>query len=193
MEEKHRRFAAAFILQIANLGSIEIMWEIVAQNIASYIATDGDPAMLASSFGDIASRVGALLNEGGIWDELMPGPVRDEPTWDKLMAVMNHLLENNEGDDLAISLRSGQAVRWHGESVGIIRPAENIVLDYPVILRRGEGDGQTSMYAPGAEFFVDEHGRFWVKFKPKNGYNIGKEHMWPISGDRTFEVVRDDA
>lgn len=56
----------------------------------------------------------------------------------------------------------------------------NIKLDYRVIINYGE-----SMYiAPSCEVFLDEHNIQWVKFFPKNGPNINREHMI-----RTSEVV----
>lgn len=49
----------------------------------------------------------------------------------------------------------------------------NIKLDYPVIIKHAND----SYYAPSCEVFMDEHNVQWVKFTPKNGYNIGKEHI----------------
>lgn len=54
------------------------------------------------------------------------------------------------------------------------RSAENIKLEYPVIIRYVD----EQYHAPlGAEFFMDEHGIQWVKFYPNNGYQRGKEHI----------------
>lgn len=52
--------------------------------------------------------------------------------------------------------------------------AVNIILPYPIYITRGE---DTWACPQGAEFFTDEHGIQWVKFRPRNGYHIGKEHM----------------
>lgn len=57
---------------------------------------------------------------------------------------------------------------------------ENIELDYPLTIHHGE-DG---FNAHGAEVFMDEFGVEWVKFRPTNGYQRGKEHMV-----RTDQVV----
>jgi hypothetical protein len=62
-----------------------------------------------------------------------------------------------------------------------MEPNENIVLEYPVIVRHGD----EAYSAPrGCEVFMDEHNVQWVKFVPNNGYQRGKEHMV-----RTSEVV----
>lgn len=50
---------------------------------------------------------------------------------------------------------------------------ENIKLEYPVIIKYGED----AYYADRCEFFMDEHSIQWVKFRPRNGYHSGKEHM----------------
>lgn len=58
--------------------------------------------------------------------------------------------------------------------------SNNTRLPYPVIIKYGE-----SMYvAPMCEVFLDKHSIQWVKFFPKNGPNINREHMI-----RTSEVV----
>lgn len=61
---------------------------------------------------------------------------------------------------------------------------ENIKLNYRVIINHGND----SYFAPGAEFFLDEHGVQWVKFFPHNGYHVGKQHI--IRTDQCF-VIRD--
>jgi len=61
---------------------------------------------------------------------------------------------------------------------------ENIELDYPLIVLRGEGEDREQLHAHGAEVFMDEFGVEWVKFRPTNGYQRGKEHMV-----RTDQVV----
>lgn len=69
----------------------------------------------------------------------------------------------------------------------------NIVLNYPLIVNFAVGEDQVSYFSPdGAEFFVDEHDLQWVKFKPSNGYQHGKEHMvrTDIEG---FMIVKDEA
>jgi len=62
---------------------------------------------------------------------------------------------------------------------------KNIKLDYPVIIKYGED----AYYADRAEVFMDEHGVQWIKFKPRNGYQIGKEHMLRT---QLITVIRND-
>jgi hypothetical protein len=50
---------------------------------------------------------------------------------------------------------------------------ENIVLDYPVIVKIGDEE----YHAKRIEFFQDEHGFQWAKFDPSNGYHAGHQHM----------------
>jgi hypothetical protein len=64
--------AVYHILELAQQGRFEV---VVAQMIASLIyCGDFTPAQTASLVADIWERVGGLLNEGGIWDGLLPGP-----------------------------------------------------------------------------------------------------------------------
>jgi hypothetical protein len=181
--EKHRRFAAAFIMQLANLGSIDFMWEVIAQTIASYISTNCDIEMFAGAYSHIFNRVHELLDVHSgakIWDELVPGPVRDEPDWDVLMGGFERLMS----DPSSINKLIDEVVQ------GKLYP--NIVLDYKVILRRYEDDSPIELYAHSAEFFADEHNIQWVKFTPKNSVHHGKEHMWRTDSPG-FAVIRDAA
>jgi hypothetical protein len=71
------------------------------------------------------------------------------------------------------------------EACNMIDVEQNIKLEYPVIIKYGPD----AFYADGAEFFMDEHGHQWVKFFPKNGYHIGKEHMLRT---QFITVIRND-
>lgn len=168
------RFMAAVGITIANLGSPDIMWEFMAQFIASLLVC-GDPTALelASINESIAGKVASLLDESGaIWPEFIPGPVRDEPTWDGLLATVQNLMDG--------TLTSATVVA--GETPQLKH--ENIKLDYPLTLHRTIDGEEEKLYArDGAEFFMDEHGLQWVKFVASNGYDHGKEHMWRTDCD----------
>jgi hypothetical protein len=66
--------------------------------------------------------------------------------------------------------------------------SENIKLQYPVQIYPDRTSG-TVYFAKGCEFFMDEHGKQWVKFVATNGYAIGKEHMVRTE---LATVIRDD-
>jgi hypothetical protein len=121
------------------------------------------------------------------------------PQWPKEaikeVTILNEALKNCEADllreraarqvvDQALSDALGE-VKSKETSTMDTPTSENIKLEYPVIIRRGE----EQYYAPlGAEFFIDEHGFQWVKFFPNNGYQRGMEHMFRTEG---VAVVRD--
>ena len=51
---------------------------------------------------------------------------------------------------------------------------DNIKLDYSLTI---SFDENSYICPKGCEFFMDEHGIQWVKFRPKNGYHFGVEHI----------------
>jgi hypothetical protein len=165
------RFLAAVCLSLANYGNHEIMWLFIAQMMASYVMSGEPSAMETADVIDaVISNVRELISQPEkIWDELMPGPVRNEPEWDAMLNRVDAVM-NNHLDELA-----GELLLDRDDA----KPKyENIVLDYEVAMHRHvEGDDLT-LYAFSAEFFVDEHGIQWVKFTPTNGYSRGSEHIW---------------
>jgi len=60
----------------------------------------------------------------------------------------------------------------------------NIVLPYRTAIYVTRAMDTVLFADEGAEFFVDEHGRQWVKFIARNGALAGKEHML-----RTEQIV----
>lgn len=72
---------------------------------------------------------------------------------------------------------------------------KNIVLDYSVIIRRGD----QFFRAKSAEFFMDEHGIQWVKFVPRNGPDVDREvcmrteNIQVVQAQRTVRDVVQEA
>lgn len=97
------QFLAAVILNLANEGNEQLMWEFVAQMISSFVESSGtsdNGAMLAGVFNDISNKVAGHLNEGGIWPELVPGPTRDDQHHDYLMFKVGSMMTENVSIDL---------------------------------------------------------------------------------------------
>jgi hypothetical protein len=155
-------------------------WDVITQGIASYIASgDVDMIHALADLSNLINRVSEALddysdNGGYIWPELLPG--------------------GNQQNDL-LPLLEGIALngKEHVETITVknIKPAsiycpENITLDFRQKLYLNEDMYTTN----GSEWFVDEQGTHWVKFKPQNGYNPGKEHI--IRAEDVKVVVRDD-
>lgn len=97
MTENLRRLCAAVMLQIADEGSIGGFNDVMAQYIASSIvcAEPSNSSETLEPIVDILSRARTLLdNREQIWDELLPGPIRNEPEWDLLMEEIRELATN---------------------------------------------------------------------------------------------------
>lgn len=175
------QFLAAVAVAIANLGNPDIMWEFVAQFIASMLLC-GDPT--ASELAEIDEAISGrvhrlLLDAGSIWPELMPGPTRDDEAWEAMLNRVDAIM-NDRLDELAGELLLDRDDAKH----------PNIKLDYPVTLRRTINTSETeALNADACEFFMDEHGWQWVKFTPRNGYGAGRETMWRTD-QQGFSVER---
>lgn len=84
----------------------------------------------------------------------------------------------------------GDLPQWQiveaGAALDIGMMGENIKLPYGLDYHKDE----TVYHCPkGAEFFLDEHGRQWIKFFPSNGSDQNREHMF-IVNHATDWIVR---
>lgn len=85
----------------------------------------------------------------------------------------------------------GQAPKWQiveaGAALDIGQMGENIKLPYGLDYHKDE----TVYHCPkGAEFFLDEHGRQWIKFFPSNGSDQNREHMFIVNHSTDWIVRR---
>jgi hypothetical protein len=211
-QDRHRQFLATAILIAANEG-IESMREMVAQAYASYFAmADGMSRHDAiNEVITVQARTMGLLDDDGvdIWPELMPGGnqanemltdideylregkmpepqefggVTTAPNHrDHAEQVINHIahLEDHQIDQIRDALGD-----WL-----VAQKKHNIVLNYEMVIADGSMDWHTDQ----AEFFTDEHGSKWVKFRPSDPTDefYGGELIVPILPG--FHIIRKEA
>lgn len=165
--------------------------QMIAQMIAS-AASEFDRKDYHSFINEMFEQIDFLMqNETEIWDDLMPGPGGGDSTLNDLVSCF-FLAEDLEDlqSRLTDQLAGTQQHSVKADDSRIDTPKwRNIVLEYPVkIYCEVEGDNAV-LFANGCEFFMDEHGKQWVKFTPTNGRDAWKEHMFLT--DSISHIVRD--
>jgi len=168
--------AAFLILEAAEQGRPV---EFAAQFLASYIVSgDINTSTSLSFLSAVLQRTDELMSdERLIWESLLPGQENAQAPHFVVTEFTEGLGERLTGVDRENLI----------PQVNAGHKPDNVVLTFDVIVKPDE---QTSLFAAGCEFFVDEHGFQWIKFVPSNGYDRDKEHMFRV--DNIWAVVRDN-